>query len=421
MYMHKTFRRFAAIIMTLVMAFSLAACGNSNSDSDAQTDITPSTEEVADAAEGTESQALTEEETEIMETTGNNVFPEAVDVSSIESALPGRVEVSGTDFVVNGETIYMNGVNTPWDNWNDFGGSYYEGFWSQHFAELAENGINATRIWITCDGTVGMIIDDDGYVEGATTQFWSNLDSLFTTAQENGIYIMATLMSFDHFKETNSTYETWRDMVQDEEKIESYVDNFVIPFVERYDGFDSLWSIDLCNEPDWIHENAEDGQLAWDDICNLFAHEAAAIHENSDVLVTVGFGMVKYNSDSYEGNYGSDEYLQSLYDNADAYLDFYSTHFYEWEAEWFGFPFDKTPTDFLLDGTKPCVIGEFPASGFDGSVKNSVEMSGSECYVNAYENGWNGAFAWTSNGVDSCGSLSDFADGANEVAAMQQE
>lgn len=414
---HKGIMRFKKIIVpvfAVTMAVSLCACGNSSeinkTGSDAKATATAAPTKAADKSEGEKPEKTPSPTPE------QGLMPDAVDLGTVESIIPGKVSVSGTDFVVGDAPIYMNGVNTPWDKWNDFGGAFNEGFWSEHFALLHENGINATRIWICCNGDVGMLIDSEGMVSGATTKHWEDLDTLFTLAEENGIYIMATLMSFDNFKDSNKTYQSWRKMTQNEEAIDSYVENYVIPFCQRYDDFDSLWSIDLCNEPDWVHENAESGQLAWEDICNLFAKEAAAIHKNSDVLVTVGFGMIKYNSDSYEGNYGSDEYLKGRYNDQDAYLDFYSTHFYEWEAPWFGFPFDKSPADFKLDGTKPCVIGEFPATGMLGNVNGSQAVSGDECYINCYNNGWNGAFAWTSNGVDACGSLDDFKDGALEVA-----
>ena len=71
--------------------------------------------------------------------------------------------------------------------------------------------------------------------------------------------------------------------------------------------------------------------------------------------------MIKYISKKYEGNYGAD--LKKLADNPKASLYFYSLHFYEWETEWFGFPFDIDQVSFGLEGTKPPVIGEFPATG----------------------------------------------------------
>jgi len=402
---------------SVFMAISLCGCSSSTKSN---TDATQATVTPVITREVTPTNTTVPTPSPTPRTTGADTLPDDIDISTIESTIPGQVTVSGTEFMVNGNTLFFNGVNTPWDNWNDFGGNFNYVFWDEHFQLLRENGINSTRIWISCNGDVGMLIDSTGYVSGATTKHWNDLDSLFTLAEKHGIYIMATLMSFDHFKDTNKTYQSWRSMVQNETLMDAYIQNYVIPFCERYDDFNSLWSIDLCNEPDWVNENSECGKISWNSLCKFFAKEAAAIHKNSDILVTIGFGMIKYNSESFNGNMGSDKYLQSLYADEDAYLDFYSTHYYEWEAPWFGFPFDKDPVAFKLDGTKPCIIGEFPAAGMIGNVSGSQEMSPYDCYLGLYNNGWNGAMAWTSNGIDPSGSFDNFKQATLDIAELMK-
>ena len=182
-----------------------------------------------------------------------------------------RVTVEGTSFKVEGKELWFNGVNTPWDNWNDFGGEYDAQFWDEHFAQLHDKGINASRVWISCNGEVGVKIKEDGSVTGLKDKMWEDLDSFFQIARKHEIYIMATLMSFDHCKDSNSKHQRWRTMLQSEEMSQTYVDNYVIPFVKRYDGNDYLFSVDLCNEPDWIVENPECGQLQWQDLSRFFA------------------------------------------------------------------------------------------------------------------------------------------------------
>ena len=205
-------------------------------------------------------------------------------------------------FKADGEKIWMNGMNTPWHKWDDFGGGYDADWWREVFGAMHADGMNCARVWLTCTGTVGFVFDDNGIITGMTDKFWEDLDSLFEIARENQIYIMATLISFDHFKNNNK--EEWRDIAQNSDKADAYVNNYVIPLVERYKDNPYLWSIDLCNEPDWIFENEECGQISWDCLGELFARSAAAIHEHSsDILVTIGFGVIKYNSDMYEGNY----------------------------------------------------------------------------------------------------------------------
>lgn len=224
---------------------------------------------------------------------------------------------------------------------------------------------------------------------------------------------MPTLLSFDHFKKQNPGHERWRLLVQSDEATQSYIDSYVIPFVQRYGSSPSLWSIDLMNEPDWVKENAECGKIGWEHLCKFFAKCTAAIHENSDELVTVGAGMIKYNSDKYDGNYFSDEFFSSL-GGEKAYLDFYSTHYYYWQHSSMGYPFDESPADFGLDGTKPAVIGEC-------AVLSESKPTIDEEYENAYNNGWNGVLAWTSNGVDDCGSMDDLGSAVKNMEDKASE
>ncbi|MBR1422281.1 MAG: cellulase family glycosylhydrolase [Ruminococcus sp.] len=333
---------------------------------------------------------------------------------------PAQVVVEGTEFKVGGQTLWINGVNTPWDKWNDFGGGFNFEFWQEHFSKLHEAGCNAARVWIICDGTTGIDISPDGTVNGATDAHWSDLDDLFFLAEQYQIYIMATVQSFDCFKDQNANYQAWRDMVADETKTQSFIDNYIVPFVQRYDKNDYLWSIDLCNEPDWIVENDECGKLSWDGLQRYYAEAAAAIHENSDVLVTVGLGMIKYNSDKQEGNKISDGELQSFmtadkYDKAYAYVDFYSVHWYSWMQRMWGYPFSMSPEDFGLDGTKPAVIGECPAVS-DGDFDIAA------AYEEAYDSGWNGVQAWKSSGQDDgCGLWADIEPAITKMADKLDE
>ena len=328
-----------------------------------------------------------------------------------------KVTAEGSKLVVGGKELFINGVNTPWDKWNDFGSTNFNYvFWDMHFAELEEAGVNASRVWINCADMVGVKLDESGTFAEVTDKHWQDLDVLFTIAKKHHIYIMATLMSFDHFKDANNGYESWRRMVADTEKIDSFVNGYVVPFAKRYDSCDYLWSIDLMNEPDWVYENSECGRISWNDLGNLFSREAAAIHDNSDILVTIGFGMIKYNSSKYEGDYGSDEFLSERSGSKSSYLDFYSTHFYYWEKQWFGYPFSTSPADFGLAGGKPCVIGEVAANDV-GESGETLEQK----YENVLNNGWNGIMAWTSNGVDSCGNMTDIAPAAAKIRELAPE
>jgi len=327
-----------------------------------------------------------------------------------------RITVNGTKFMVGGNELFINGVNTPWDNWNDFGGQYDPDFWDLEFQRIRQHGGNASRIWITCNGDVGINISQDGNVSGATEAHWEDLDHLFELALKHRVYIMATLISFDHTKNTYIKYQSWRNMLGSDAMVATYIDNYVIPFIDRYKDNPYLWCVDACNEIEWMHENPENGQIAWERLQYFVARVAAAVHDNSPVLVTLGSAAVKWNSDcsGCEGNFWSDENLQSQISSPAAFLDFYSPHYYGWVVRWYGnFALDKTPDSYgLVD--RPVMIGENPATGVfkqNTSGVDELEVPMDEAYVNTYNNGWRGLMVWTSNGVDQYGSLEDCGQG----------
>jgi hypothetical protein len=332
------------------------------------------------------------------------------------------VTVNGNKFMVDGKEIIMNGANTPWNNWNDFGGNYISSWWDSEFQNIKAAGGNSTRIWITCSGTVGINISADGTVTGATDAFWTNLDDMFRLAQKNKIYVKATLISFDHFKSSNSKFQNWRNMVMSDDKVATFADNYVIPFLTRFKGNPYLWAIDICNEIEWVNQEADKGQIPWSRLQYFVARVASTVHDNSNVLVTLGSGAIKWNSDKFEGNYWSDAKLKAQYNKDNARLDFYSPHFYGWSVKWFGnFALNKTPADYGIND-RPCIVGENPAKGvFNDGANPTLEVPASQMFLSAYNKGWKGLMPWTSNGVDSNGTLKDFESGLQAFKTAHPE
>lgn len=300
-----------------------------------------------------------------------------------------RITVDGTKFKVDGKDLWINGVNTPWNNWNDFTGSMDYDFWDKTFEQLAADGVNCTRIWVNCAGESIIRLKSTGEIKTIKEEHWSDLDKLFEIAEKHKVYVMATLTSFDHCKGETGSPERWRALMKSKTSVDDFADKYVKKFCERYKDCEYLFSIDIMNEPDWVYENEECGQIPWENLSYFFGKCAATIHENSDILVTVGMGIIKYNSDKYEGNKISDEYLKELTGNDNAYVDFYSTHYYMWMKSSFGYPFDGTPEAFGLEANKPCLVGE--TSNDDG---DQCGYSPSEKYQAAYDNNWQGVMVW---------------------------
>jgi len=330
----------------------------------------------------------------------------------------GRIIIKNNQFFADGKRIWINGINTPWNKWNDFGGGCNDAWWDSHFKKLRKTGVNAARVWINCNNDQGAVdINDNGIIRRVNEKHLTDLDRFFQTAARNRIYIKAALISFDHFKDTGNrpSAQKWRNMLGSSAAAESFAENYTVPFVKRYGDNPWLWSVDLCNEPDWVYENPECGRIPWDKISYFFAVNAAAIHENSRILVTVGMSFPKYNSEYYAGNMISDSYMQSLYGSKNAYLDFWSQHYYDWVGPHFGVPFYTSPygkPGFGLDDKKPAVIGECMAKGSKGKTMGTENNTIITDYENAFLNGWQGVMPWTSNGIDMCGDLDDMSPAA---------
>ncbi len=312
-----------------------------------------------------------------------------------------RISVSGTEFRSNGSRIWINGANTPWIAWNDFGGSFNYTNWGNEFQRMANADVNATRVWISCNGDGHININSGGYVSGPTQAFWDDVDDLFQIAQSYEIHLMIAFISFDHTKSPNTDFQAWRNMYASASNRASFVNNYVVPFINRYKNNPYFWAVDVGNEIDWTFENHGINRA---NTLDLIARVANAVHGNSDVLVTSGFGTgPKYlNSDYAYANGGlnllSDASLGSY--QSGAYLDFYKLHYYEWMDPYFGNPFDTSPAQYNIS-EKPVIVGEFGASGAAG-------YNPTQNYQRLYDRGYQGGMAWTSNGVDSYGDIDDF-------------
>ncbi|MDE7193538.1 MAG: cellulase family glycosylhydrolase [Oscillospiraceae bacterium] len=308
---------------------------------------------------------------------------------AVEADPAAKVYIEGSKFMVDGKELWINGVNTPWHHWNDFIGNMDYDFWDQTFEKLASDGINATRIWLNCNGESVVQLRADGSVLKINESHWEDLDKLFEIANKHKVYIMATLSSFDHFKDSGSA-ERWRTMINTKESADNFAERYVKEFCERYGEQPYLFSIDIMNEPDWVHENSECGQLKWEDLSYFFGKCASVIHETCSTPVTVGMAMIKYNSPNYNGDMISDEYLKELTGLDNSYMDFYSPHFYLWmKQSGMGFPFNVTPEEYGLITDKPCIIGET-----SNDQEKGYGMSLTEVYQTSYEKGWSGIMVW---------------------------
>jgi uncharacterized protein YjdB len=327
-----------------------------------------------------------------------------------------NVSISGNQFTVNGKQIWFNGINVPWGNWDDFGGNFVQSWWTSEFQNYVDNKINLARVWIHCEGRVSPTTNADGSVTGASAQFWANMDSLVAISRAKKVYIMPCLWSFDMVKNSNqATFQQYRNLINSQANIQTYINNFIIPLVKRYNSEPYILAWEICNEPEWMFENAEDGPIPIANVQRLHAMVAAAIHKNSTKFVTTGSACVKWNSYLYQnsgdnaGNVWGDTTLQRIYNDPQAKLDFWQIHWYAWMEQWFQSPYTNTTVGFKIDD-KPVLVGESEGNDVcDTYVCQTV----TQMYENAYLNGFDGVCGWKTPQNDGHGTFANIAAATN--------
>ena len=122
-------------------------------------------------------------------------------------------------------------------------------------------------------------IDDNGFVSGANTYFWANVDKLMNLAKKHEIYIMPALFSFDIVKTDHTSYSKWNKWIVSKNNVQSYIDNVLNPLVAKYDNNDYLLGWEICNEPEWLGDN-QIGSHDYRDMIRFHGMMAAAIRNN---------------------------------------------------------------------------------------------------------------------------------------------
>jgi uncharacterized protein YjdB len=322
------------------------------------------------------------------------------------------VSISGNKFTVGGNQIWFNGINTPWQNWADFGGGFTPQWWRTEFQKYVDSKINLARVWIHCNGMNSPTTNENGSVTGASASFWTHMDSLVAISKAKKLYILPCLWSFDMVKNTNtSTYQRYRNLINSQANIQTYIDNFLIPLVKRYNSEPYVLGWEICNEPEWMFQNSENGPIPKANVQRLHAMCAAAIHKNCTKPVTTGSSSVKWNSPLYEGtgdnagNVWGNSALQAVYNDPQAFMDFWQVHWYPWMTQWYYSPFQRTTQYYLIDD-KPVLVGE--TQGMD-QCDSYICQTLVQMYENAYLNNFDGVCGWKTPQNDGYGTLENIS------------
>ena len=317
---------------------------------------------------------------------------------------------------VDGQEFIVNGINIPWRYFGlDFGTSarqvnYDTSFFNHTFAQLQENGVNAIRMWIHCDGRHSPIVDREGMVRGLPRNFLDDLDDFFGRAAEYDLLVLPVLWTFEMVDEGKI------ELIRDPDKTQIYIDRALVPMLERTSHHCNVLAWEVINEPEWAMDipfagttkhTVEAGEMQ-----RFVGQVAAAIHTHSPHKVTVGTAGLRFLTDMhlFSKNYWHDIELQSKNTHCKgAYLDFYSVHYYKWKLETLS-PFRQPLNSMGL--SKPVLLSEFSLA------KN---RDPDELMQLALDNGYTGIMPWSMMANDGLAKWDDFRDHMRHMSNEHSE
>ena len=320
--------------------------------------------------------------------------------ASGQQAPDNRIEVDGKE-------VFLSGANIAWINYGrDVGpNSVPLSSFDDVFQATESNGGNVLRLWIHINGTNTPEWSGDEVI-GPGSGTISDMRAILDAAWEKDISFVLCLWSFDMLQGagtqtglSSAQIEKNRGLLTDPVKLQTYIDNSLIPMVEALGDHPAIAAWEVFNEPEGM-SNEFNGwtpnKVDMADIQMMVNKVAGAIHRtNENAVVSNGawsFHSLANTSNQNSKNYYSDEELIAAGGDTLGTLDFYMVHYYPWGGTEIS-PFHHDKDSWGLD--KPVVVAEFDAVDTFG-------VPGEDTYATLYERGYAGALGWdySPNGGD---------------------
>ena len=338
-------------------------------------------------------------------------------LSVVSLMLLSSARLNAQTLTYNGKEYFLNGANIPWNNYNnDFATGYDSTFFETAFTKFEAYGINCARFWLHTDGGRSPLFDTaTGGVTGLPPGFFPAMDDLFARAERHNLMLIPSIWSFP-MTNNDSAWGLFGGMhanlIEDSALTRTYINNALIPMVQRYANECSLLAWEVMNEPEWSMNVPFGGTqtqvVPAADMQRFTGMIAEAIHQNSHKMVTTGSAALRYNSTQNSistycaGNYWSDHSIQAAYNKPLAYLDFYEIHYYDWMTGILSYdPYQSGRQASYWNLDKPTIIGE--------SQGNSTNHTPAAMLSSAYAGGYAGVLFWSyAASADSAGSFYQF-------------
>lgn len=370
-------------------------------------------------------------------------------VADVYGQRDDRIEFAGQD-------LWINGGNVAWiDFARDIGpGSTRLDLFEEMFREMRDHGGNSFRLWLHTNGASTpefQGIGADAIVVGPGPGAIDDLRAILDLAYAYDIGLMLCLWSFDmlHTDQYGAAVTSRnRPLLTDETRLQSYIDNALVPMVNALRGHPAILAWEIFNEPEGMST-----QFGWtraahrvpmSDIQRFVNRTAGAIKRSDpNAYVTNGSWSFRASADAVsakagdavartstdfsadeldsirEGlsrhyrmafsleetrmhidavatqsnfNYYSDDRLVAAGNDPDGTLDFYTVHYYE------HFPTSLSPFhhDKATWGLgKPVIVAEFFLyDNRDGNVDATFGVHWRDLYTTLFDRGYAGAMGW---------------------------
>ncbi len=306
----------------------------------------------------------------------------------------------------NGKKRFVLGTNWAWHNYAaDFGGispwsmagvSQSASAYQADLSAMTAKKVNVIRWWMfpRLDSS-GITFGSDDVPTGIGGTLVADLEKAMELAEQNDVYLMLTLFSFNNFQptadETGVHHIGLEPIIVDADKRKRLIQNLVTPVaaaVEASSRKARVLAWDIINEPEWAMTGQNEyGGPAFEPTSGLqavthsqmetFVSEvAAALHGSSGAPVSVGCAAIKW---------------ASAWSHVP--VDFYQLHYYDWVYEWFPYTTYTLQSENLTD--KPVVLGEFPNAGLSAIDSKSLPArTASQFAADLWAAGYAGALSW---------------------------
>ncbi|MFB3896800.1 MAG: cellulase family glycosylhydrolase [bacterium] len=312
-------------------------------------------------------------------------------LASISHATPSnRIPFHGSDYYVFGADLAwlqgqydhdfgLNHQHTGWGVW--YSSSSNRATTDSYFSDLTTMGVRVIRVWLW-ENLEGLLFDGDSTfatVTGVHSGMWTNLDYFMSRVSTYNLNVYWCLSGSYLSPESGLHFS----IVTSPSIRQSFINNAVIPFTNRYKGHPNIFAFDLMNEPESDIAGSNGNWSAtgsdWTTMRIFLASCVTSIHNtDSTRLVSCGSGWHSYQN-----------LLSGLY--TDLGLDFYDFHEYRDD----GYISNYSVLSTALEG-KPCILGEYGQAY--GTWNDDTQNNADTNFINnAWNNGYAGCLVWQYN------------------------